>query len=45
MSEKTADAPFREASEKVEDAHRKAVEELRKKVALAKAEALKKVSP
>ena len=44
MSDSTADEPFRRAEEKVEEAHQRSVESLRKKVADAKADALKKVS-
>ncbi len=45
MSEETVEKPFRLAAERVEEAHQQAVDDLRAKVAKAKAEALKKVSP
>jgi hypothetical protein len=43
MSAGIAAEPFRSASEKVEEAHQKSVQELRAKVAKAKSEALAKV--
>lgn len=45
MSEDVTEKPFRSAAERVEEAHRQSVEDLRAKVARAKAEALRKVSP
>jgi hypothetical protein len=44
MSEDLVDEPFREASEKVEAEHRRAVEELKSKVNRAKSGAIQKVS-
>jgi hypothetical protein len=43
MSE-TVDELFRSAAEQVDEAHQKAVEDMRAKVAKAKAEALKRIS-
>ncbi len=44
MSGEIVEEPYRAATEKVESAHQQSVEELRAKVAKAKAEALKKVT-
>jgi len=43
MSPEAETEPFKSASEKVEEAHERAVEELRAKVAKAKSDALAKV--
>jgi hypothetical protein len=43
MSADMVEKPFRSASEKVEEAHRQSVEELRAKVAKAKSDALAKI--
>jgi hypothetical protein len=44
MSEEVVEKPFRLAAEHVEEAHQQSVEDLRAKVAKAKAEALEKIS-
>jgi len=44
MSSENSEGPFKEASDKVEEAHQEAVAQLRAKVARAKSDALKKVS-
>jgi hypothetical protein len=44
MSGEVTEKPFRLAAEQVEEAHKQSVEDLRAKVAKAKAEALKKIS-